>query len=102
MLDCLAAVGYARAGRDARAQSWTYPGVFQLLILVIVLLLAGYSSSPDRAIAQAGHSDNPQAIAGRAPSAAAHILPESLSAALAFNIFIIGDLTQRQATTFGR
>jgi choice-of-anchor A domain-containing protein len=41
-------------------------------------------------------------LLAHAPSAPTLDLPASLSTALAFNIFIIGDLSQRQSITFGR
>jgi choice-of-anchor A domain-containing protein len=49
------------------------------------------ASTPERhiALAHAGSDTAPK-------------IPESLSAALAFNIFVIGDLVQRQAITYGR
>jgi choice-of-anchor A domain-containing protein len=83
---------------------------------------AGHSSSTSHAI-----SDQTQALTGSVSSAtngigtpptaptntrhamfayprnaSAATIPESLGIALAFNIFVIGDLTQRQAITYGR
>jgi choice-of-anchor A domain-containing protein len=76
----------SRVGHGLFAQSQAHQRAFRLLIRLLMVVLSSQALAPDRAIAQ--HS---------APA-----LPEPLKAALAFNIFVTGDLTQRGAITYGR
>jgi choice-of-anchor A domain-containing protein len=99
--------------------------------MLIVLVLGGYPLSPAHSIAQAGHSarqarasfDHSHVFASPAMSRTSmlppastsgqHMLahaqrapiapmPEALGIAMAFNLFVLGDLAQRQAITYGR
>ncbi len=89
-MECMTATRCSRAGHGSLVQSRPYQGLIRLLLLVIVLPLGGYPATARYAgLARAG-------------SAAVPYVPESLSTALAFNIFITGDLMQRQALTYGR
>jgi choice-of-anchor A domain-containing protein len=117
---------YPLVGRASSARSWPAQGRVQLLIIV-VLLLGTYPPISAPATAQASAPINSAAIvdaagfsAGKlglaapgqpATSHAALVLanaeteptmPEALSEALKFNIFILGDLTQRRSVIYGR
>jgi choice-of-anchor A domain-containing protein len=120
----------SRARHSLLEQSSPNQG-FPLLVLSIVLLLCCYPWLPGLPAAQLGHSttlsqpvsnQTPLSISrisangegtfsptaarqlGWAPasSSAAQAVPESLSTALGFNIFVIGDLAQHQSITYGR
>jgi choice-of-anchor A domain-containing protein len=113
---------HSHSGTGCRAYLWSYQCLVPMLILTIVLLLGSYSAVPAQAAVR-GQSvdlaqpmlDQTQVLTSRLSSVAhdsgtpsslasnrASNIPEALSTALAFNIFLLGDLEQRQSITYGR
>jgi choice-of-anchor A domain-containing protein len=123
----MAAARHSRAEHSLLAQSPPYQA-FQLLILSIVLVLGCYPSLPGLPIARASQSaglsqpvsDQTHALIDQIPSTGssastttasgqlglaaspAQAIPDSLSTALGFNIFVVGDLAQHHSITYGR
>jgi choice-of-anchor A domain-containing protein len=96
-MDSVAAVCGSRVGCRFGALPWARQGAPRLLILVLALLLSVCPPSPGRSAGAAR-----PAVLARPQAYTAPDLAASLNTALAFNLFIIGDLNQWQSITFGR
>ena len=101
-MDCMVAACCSHSGAGSRAQVWSYQRLIPMLILSIVLLLGSYRSLSAQATVSPLSTTARQSVFAPIGNNLAPKIPEALSTALAFNIFVIGDLVQRQSITYGR
>src|SRR4051794_15326423 len=102
MMDYRVAACCLRSGAGSRAQVWLYQRLIPMLTLSIVLLLGSYPSLSAQATVSSLSTTPRRGVSAPIRNNLAPKMPEALSTALAFNIFVIGDLVQRQSITYGR